>query len=70
MTVSISIIMMIATINRYTIDVTIGFDSTTYTVRESNGSVLLQINLLTGEFDNNVAISVRLNTVDGSAKCS
>ena len=61
--------MMIATINRYTIDVTIGFNSTTYTVRESNGSVLLQIDLLNGEFDNNSAVSVRLNTVDGSAKC-
>ena len=61
--------MMIATINRYTIDVTIGFNSTTYTVRESNGSVLLQIDLLNGEFDDNVAISVRLNTVNGSAKC-
>ena len=61
--------MMITTINWYTIDVTIGFNSTTYTVREINGSVLLQIDLLNGEFDNNVAVSVRLNTVDGSAKC-
>ena len=60
---------MIVTINRYTIDVTIGFNSTTYTVRESDGSVLLQIDLLNGEFDNNVAVSVRLNTIDGSAKC-
>ena len=62
--------MMIALINWYTmIDVTIGFNSTAYTVRESNGSLLLQIDLLNGEFDNNVAISVRLNTVNGSAKC-
>ena len=61
--------MVIVTINRYTIDVTIGFDSTTYIVRESNGSVLLQIDLLNGEFDENVASSVRLNTVNGSAKC-
>ena len=61
--------MMITTINRYTIDVTIGFNSTTYTVRESNGSVPLQIDLLNGEFDINVVISVRLNTVNGSAKC-
>ena len=61
--------MVIATINRYTIDVTIGFDTTTYNVRESNGSVLLQIDLLNGEFDENVASSVRLSTVNGSAKC-
>ena len=61
--------MVIATINRYTIDVTIGFDSTTYNVRESSGSVLLQIDLLNGEFDENVASSVRLSTVNGSAKC-
>ena len=61
--------MMIALINRYTIDVTIGFNRTTYTVRESNDSLLLQINLLNGEFDNSVVVSVRLNTVNGSAKC-
>ena len=38
-------------------------------MRESNGSLLLHVGLLSGEFDNNVAVSVGLNTVDGSAKC-
>ena len=48
-------------------EVTIGFNSTTYTVRESDGSVLLQIGLHNGIFDEDVTVSVRLNTVNGSA---
>ena len=43
--------------------VTIGFNSTTYTVRESDGSVLLQIILQSGIFDEDATVSVRLNTV-------
>ena len=48
-------------------DVTIGFNSTTYTVRESDGSVLLQISLKNGTFDEDTTVTVRLNTVNGSA---
>ena len=43
--------------------VTIGFNSTTYTVTESDGSVLLQINLKSGIFDEDANVSVRLNTI-------
>ena len=52
-------------------EVTIGFNSTTYTVRESDGSVLLQISLKSGIFDEDAIVSVRLNTVtvDDSADC-
>ena len=48
-------------------EVTIGFNSTTYTVRESDGSVLLQISLKNGIFDEDASVTVRLNTVNGSA---
>ena len=38
-------------------------------MRESDGSVLLCINLKNGEFDNNANVSIRLNTVNGTANC-
>ena len=43
-------------------DITIGFNKANYTVRESDGSVLLQISLR-GMIDENVTVTVRLNTV-------
>jgi hypothetical protein len=61
--------MMIATIYWYTTDVTIGFNSTTYTVTESEGSVLLQIELINGEFGDSATVNVSLNTINGSANC-
>ena len=50
----------------YSIVVTIGFDSTTYTVRESDGSVALSIVLMEGMFGD-ISVNVRLNTINGSA---
>lgn len=45
----------------------IGFNGANYTVRESDGNVLLQIDLKDGEFDEDTTISIQLNTVNGSA---
>lgn len=46
---------------------TIGFNDTAYTVRESDGSVMLHINLIDGEFDEDATVNVRLNTINGTA---
>ena len=51
----------------YSIVVTIGFNSTTYTVRESDGNVSLSIGLMDGMFGD-VSVNVRLTTINGSAK--
>lgn len=47
--------------------ITIGFNSTTYTVRESNGSTLLDVSLKSGIFDEYATAAVRFITVNGSA---
>ena len=56
------------------IAVTIGFSSTTHTVGESDGSVLLMVSLQNGTFDEDatVNVTVRLNTeaINGSADSS
>ena len=48
--------------------VTIGFESTLYTVRESDGSVQIQISLFNASetFDQDATVNVWLNTVPGS----
>ena len=57
------------TINYHAIDITIGFNSTTYTVRESDSRVVLCIRVISGEFDDTAIVNVRLNTVSGTADC-
>ena len=46
--------------------VTIGFSSTTYTVRENDGSVSLSIGVMEGVLED-ATIYIRLNTINGSA---
>ena len=48
--------------------VTIGFNSTGYSVHESDGSVLLTVHVLLGEiFGEDVTVHVRLTTLHGTA---
>ena len=46
--------------------ITIGFNSTTYTVRESDGSVSLSIGVKEGVLED-ITVCVKLNTINGSA---
>ena len=57
------------TINYHAIDITIGFNSTTYTVTERDSRVALCIRVISGEFDDTATVNVRLNTVSGTADC-
>ena len=51
----------------YSLAITIGFNRTTYNVRESDGSVSLTIGVMEGELHKDVTIPIKLTTVDGSA---
>lgn len=47
--------------------INIGFNSNIYHVNESDGTVLLTVQVLEGTFNEGVSVHVRLTTLSGSA---